>query len=116
MPLDPVMVAALPIDGLKIHPLYIMDYTPLGEMYKRGEFQPMPLDKYVKLAADIIEMMPPQMVIMRFTAEGHDDKLLAPEYCRPSWKNRVRQMVEEELLRRGTKQGSRNPFFHHYGV
>lgn len=110
------MVAALPIDGLKIHPLYVMDYTPLGEMYKRGEFQPMPLEKYVKLAADIIEMMPPQMVIMRFTAEGHDDKLLAPEYCRPSWKNRVRQMVEEELLRRETKQGSRNPFFHHYGV
>lgn len=108
------MVAALPIDGIKIHPLYIMEHTPLGEMYKRGEFEPLPLDRYVKIAADIIEMMPQNMIVMRFTAEGHEDKLLAPEYCKPSWKNRVRQMVEEELIRRGTQQGSKNPFFHHY--
>ncbi len=107
------MVAALPIDGLKIHPLYIMEHTKLGEMYKRGEFQPLPLEKYVKIAADIIEMMPPNMIIMRFTAEGHDDKLLAPEYCRPSWKNKVKQMVEQELLRRNSRQGSRCPFNRH---
>ena len=110
------LVAALPIDGLKIHPLYIMDRTVLGEMYKRGEFEPLPLERYVKIAADIIEMMPPQMVVMRFTAEGHDDKLLAPEYCRPSWKSKVKQMVEEELRRRGTFQGAKSPFFKHYSI
>jgi len=107
------LVAALPVDGLKIHPLYIMEHTKLGEMYKRGEFEPLPLEKYVKIAADIIEMMPPNMVIMRFTAEGHDDKLLAPEYCKPMWKLKVKNMVEEELLRRGTGQGAKNPFNRH---
>ncbi len=108
------MVSALPVDGIKIHPLYVMEHTPLGESYKRGEFEPLPLEKYVKIAADIIEMLPPNVVVMRFTAEGHEDKLLAPEYCKPSWKNKVRQMVEEELIKRGTRQGSKNPFFHHY--
>jgi radical SAM superfamily enzyme len=58
-------------------------------------------------------MMPPNMIIMRFTAEGQDDKLLAPEYCRPSWKNKVKQMVEQELLRRNSRQGSRCPFNRH---
>ncbi len=109
-------VFALPVDGLKIHPLYIMDHTKLGEEYKAGGFKPLPLEKFVKVAADIIEMAPPNVVIMRFTAEGHDDKLLAPEYCRPSWKNKVRKLVEEELLRRGTRQGVRSPFFRHYPV
>ncbi|NPB05632.1 MAG: TIGR01212 family radical SAM protein [Aquificae bacterium] len=108
------LIAALPVDGLKIHPLYVMDHTPLGEAYKRGEFKPLPLEKFVKVAADIIEMMPPRVVIMRFTAEGHEDKLLAPEYCRPSWKQKVKKLVEEELIRRGTRQGVKNPFFHHY--
>jgi radical SAM protein (TIGR01212 family) len=109
-------IFALPVDGLKIHPLYIMDHTKLGEEYKAGGFKPLPLEKFVKVAADIIEMAPPNVVIMRFTAEGHDDKLLAPEYCRPSWKNKVRKLVEEELLKRGTRQGVRNPFFRHYPV
>jgi len=107
-------IAALPVDGVKIHPLYVMDGTPLGEAYKRGEFKPLELERFVKAAADFIELMPPSAVIMRFSAEGHPDRLLAPDYCLPQRKTEVRRLVEEELRRRGTRQGFKSPFFRHY--
>ena len=96
--------------GLKIHPLYIMEGTDMAELYKRNKFSLLGLCEYVRVLCDILERIPKDVVIMRFTAEGWEDKLIAPKYCAPAYKNKIRQMLLEEFERRGTRQGSRIKF------
>jgi radical SAM protein (TIGR01212 family) len=101
------LIAPLAIDGIKIHPLYVMEGTELGEQYKNSKFNLLILDEYTGILADIIEILPKDMVVMRFTAEGGDKGLIAPEYCRPQYKYRIKEMLVEELKKRGTCQGSK---------
>jgi len=95
------------IDGIKIHPLYIMDGTQMGKEYRKEKFKLLSLEEYVKILADIIEIIPENVVIMRFTAEGDEKKLLAPDYCRPAYKPKIKQMLIDELDKRNSFQGKK---------
>jgi len=58
-------LAALPLQGIKIHSLLALEGTALGEMYKKGTVSMMSKEKYVALVADILEILPTKMVIQR---------------------------------------------------
>jgi hypothetical protein len=96
-------VAALPINGIKIHSLLALEGTVLGEMYKNGAIKIMSKDKYVSLVADILEILPTEMVIQRLTAEGYRDIFLAPDWAMN--KLDVLNSVNKELERRDSYQG-----------
>ena len=60
-------------------------------------------DTYVDLVCDALEIIPPEMVIMRLVAEGSQDEILAP-----SWsfeKERIMNKMGDELERRKSCQG-----------
>jgi radical SAM protein (TIGR01212 family) len=101
------LVASLKIFGIKIHPLYIMEGTDLGDEYNRHHFKLLAIDEYIQALADIAEILPPEMVMMRFTAEGDEKHLIAPNYCRQEYKERIKELFLEELQKRGTRQGSK---------
>ncbi len=105
------LISSLPIDGLKIHPLHIIRGTPLAEQYKRGELKALSLEEYAEYCADIIELIPPHVVVHRITGETDEDRLIAPEWCTFKYKNRVIQRVREELEKRGSYQGIKYPFY-----
>lgn len=96
-------LATLPINGLKIHSLLALEGTALGEMYKRGEAEMITKDKYVSLVCDILEIIPPQVVIQRLTADGYRDILLAPAWAMN--KLDVLNSINGELERRDSYQG-----------
>jgi hypothetical protein len=96
-------LAALPINGIKIHSLLALEGTALGEMYKKGEAKIIPKGKYVSLVADVLEVLPPNMVIQRLTADGYRDILLAPDWARN--KLDVLNSIDKELTRRDSYQG-----------
>lgn len=98
-------VAPLGLTAIKIHQLCIYKGTPMEEDYRAGRLQTMEEDTYVRLVADALEMLPPDMVIMRLVAEGSQDEIIAPSWAFK--KERVMQKIEAELNRRGSKQGSR---------
>ena len=100
------LLASLPIDGVKIHPLHVIRGTVMAKQYERGEFKTLTLEEYVSLCADVIEILPPSVVIHRVTGEVDESLLIAPDYCSPKMKNRVLEAVKEELTRRGSFQGS----------
>ncbi len=100
------LIASLPVDGVKIHPLHVIKGTVMAEQFKRGEFRLLTLEEYVKACADFIEVIPEDVVIHRVTGEVDESLLIAPDYCSPRMKNRVLSEIEEELRRRGTRQGS----------
>ena len=96
-------IASLPINGIKIHSLLALEGTALGEMYKKGTVSMMIKDKYVSLTADVLEILPPKMVIQRLTADGYRDIFLAPDWAMN--KLDVLNSINKELERRNTFQG-----------
>jgi len=96
-------VAALPINGIKIHSLLALEGTVLGEMYKNGTIKIMSKDNYVSLVADVLEVLPPEMVIQRLTADGYQNIFLAPDWAMN--KLDVLNSINKELERRDSYQG-----------
>jgi uncharacterized protein len=98
-------LAALPVAGVKIHLLLVLEGTPLADIYRRGEVRLPSLAEYASWTADFLERLRPEMVIQRLSADGYRDILIAPE-----WANRkleVLNAIEAELERRDTRQGHR---------
>lgn len=95
-------LAALPVKGLKIHSLLALDGTVLGEMYKKGKIEMMSKEKYASLVVDVLEGLPPEMVIQRLTADGYRDIFLAPDWAMN--KLEVLNCINKELERRDTYQ------------
>ena len=63
----------------------------------------MSKENYVALVTDILEILPPEMVIQRLTADGYRDIFLAPDWAMN--KLDVLNSINKELERRNTFQG-----------
>jgi radical SAM protein (TIGR01212 family) len=96
-------VASLPIQGIKIHLLLALEGTVLGTLYKAGKIEMMGMEDYVNTVCDILEILPPEMVIQRLTADGYRDIYLAPEWGKS--KLPVINAIDRELERRDSHQG-----------
>lgn len=100
-------VAQLALDGVKIHHLYLSPNTALEQQHRRTPLALLALPDYVALVCDVLERLPPRMVIERLMGE-----LDGPYVAAPRWgesKARITARIEAELLRRGTRQGSLYP-------
>ncbi len=80
-------VADCGVDGIKIHSLYVLDGTPLADMYRKGEYTPITRDYYVDAVGEILSRMPENIVIHRLTGDGEKDKILAPEWTKEKKRN-----------------------------
>lgn len=69
------------IDGIKLHPLYVVENTKLAKMYKNGDYAPISLETYADLILKSIQMIPDHVVIQRISSGAHDEMLLAPKWC-----------------------------------
>jgi radical SAM protein (TIGR01212 family) len=78
-------VLELGVEGLKLHPLHVVKGTQLANEWRRGEYQPLALDEYVELAADLIRQTPPDVTFHRVTATAAPEILLAPAWCGKKW-------------------------------
>ncbi|MDT8388759.1 MAG: TIGR01212 family radical SAM protein [Thiogranum sp.] len=96
-------VIALGVAGLKLHPLHVVKGTSLANEWRRGLYQPLQLDEYIDIAADLIEATPPEIVFHRLTATASENMLLAPDWCGQKWKTLNR--LTRELHRRQRRQG-----------
>ncbi|MFZ2087138.1 MAG: TIGR01212 family radical SAM protein [Desulfobaccales bacterium] len=97
-------LAGLPVQGLKIHLLYVVRGSALEELYLAGQYRPLEEMEYIQAVADFLELLPPHLVIHRLTGDPHPEELVAPAWCRD--KSRVLAGIREELARRGSRQGS----------
>lgn len=96
-------VGDLGLDGIKLHLLHVLRGTPLGVLYQREPFALLTQAEYVTLVADILEILPPEMVIQRLTGDGPPDDLIAPLWSRKKWE--VLNAIDAELTKRNTWQG-----------
>ena len=96
-------LAGLPIAGVKIHALLVLEGTALARDWQRGAVPLPDLPTYAGWVADFLELLPPGIFIERLTADGYRDVLLAPEWS--SNKLAVLNAIERELVRRDSRQG-----------
>ncbi|HBW38210.1 TIGR01212 family radical SAM protein [Desulfosporosinus sp. BICA1-9] len=99
------VVAKLPLEGIKIHLLHVLRGTPLATIFQDEPFDLMSKEEYVALVADILEILPPEMVIHRLTGDGPPDDLIGPLWSRKKWE--VLNAIDAELERRDSWQGKR---------
>jgi uncharacterized protein len=100
-------LARLPVDGVKVHLLYVVRGTPMEAMYHSGDYRCLTQEEYVAAVCDILERLPERMVIQRLTGDPHRDEWVAPQWAFE--KNRTLQLIQQELVRRGSRQGLRAP-------
>jgi len=91
------------VEGLKLHPLHVVKGTQLANQWRRSEYAPLAMEDYISIAADLIELTPPEVIYHRVTGTAAETILLAPEWC--AWKWRVINLVTRELQQRNVRQG-----------
>ncbi|MDD2605904.1 MAG: hypothetical protein PHF66_13940, partial [Desulfobacteraceae bacterium] len=100
---DGQAVAALGLDGIKIHLLYVVRGTRLARLHQQGEYRCLTQSDYADRVCDVLERLPPQMVIQRLTGDPHPEELVAPD-----WALRKRDtlaLIHRRLEERETFQG-----------
>ncbi|QDT11864.1 coproporphyrinogen III oxidase [Planctomycetes bacterium K23_9] len=97
-------IGRLGFDAIKLHNLYAVHGTPLGEQVLAGEVQMMERDVYVQTVVDFLERIPPETIVERISGDAPPDFLIEPKWCLE--KSKLRLAIEGEFRRRGSRQGS----------
>jgi radical SAM protein (TIGR01212 family) len=96
-------ISDLPIEGVKIHLMYVVKETQLAELYQEGAFRCLDQEEYVELVVDFLELLPPSMVIQRLTSDPIRSELVAPSWAKD--KSVTLGLIREALQRRNAWQG-----------
>ena len=65
-----VHLAALAVEGVKLHHLYVEKGTELARLFEEGAFTPLTLEAYVTRAVSFLRRLPPRVVILRTAGRG----------------------------------------------
>jgi radical SAM protein (TIGR01212 family) len=98
-------VAAMGIDGIKVHLLYVIKGTRMEKLYLEGRYRCLGQEEYTDLVCDFLELLPPDMVIQRLTGDPHPAELVAPEWSLR--KNETISLIKKALANRDSWQGKR---------
>lgn len=90
-------------DGIKLQLLHVLKNTKLEEIYNSGVFRTLSEEEYVSLVADIIGILPENIVIHRLTGDGDKKILISPIWsCN---KRRVLNLINHKLKEKNIVQG-----------
>ena len=98
------LLARSGVSGVKVHQLMVLERTQMATQWRRGELEVLDAETYLQWLADFVERLAPEQVLHRLTADSPKEKRLAPHW--QVHKSQVRVMLAEELLARGSRQGS----------
>jgi radical SAM superfamily enzyme len=93
----------MPVDGVKLHLLYVIKGTPLAALHAAGDYQCLEQEAYADLVCDVIERLPHDVVIQRLTGDPHKHELVAPEWALE--KVQTLELIQKRLEERDTWQG-----------
>ena len=100
-------LAALPISGIKIHNLHIMENTELATQYANQKFPLLSHWEYAEALIEFLQRIPAAVPIMRLSTDTPKDQLVAPH-----WELEKGQFIDYLTLQmtcREISQGSLEP-------
>ena len=98
-------IAALDIDGIKIHVLCVLKNTKLENLYNKGKIKVLDEDKYVELVCKFLELLPKNMVIQRLAGNGFKNDLIAPRWLGAKFD--TLNKIDKWLADKNTCQGAK---------
>lgn len=101
--LDTARLVGATADGVKLQLMHVLRGTRLYEMYERGDYEPLSLERYTELLCAVIEHLPKRIVIHRITGDGDKKLLAAPLYSAD--KKRTLNYINSEFSKRNIVQG-----------
>ncbi|SON50602.1 TIGR01212 family radical SAM protein [Vibrio tapetis] len=72
-------------DGIKLHPLHIVEGSTMAKAWRAGKIEELALDHYIDIATDLIRHTPRDIVFHRVTATARRPTLLAPLWGEQRW-------------------------------
>lgn len=98
-------IGSLPVQGVKIHLLYVTRGTALADLYHEKRFRCLDRREYADLVVDFLELLPPDMIIHRLTGDPVRSELEAPLWAMEKQVNL--KLIQTTLEERQTWQGKR---------
>lgn len=98
-------LSALPVQYLKIHQLQVVKGTQLAARYAERPFPVLGYDEYLRLVADFLERLSPDIVIQRLFAAAPEEILIAPVWERT--RSEFLRDLDAYMEERGSFQGKR---------
>lgn len=97
------VLSALGVEQVKCHSLYILKDTVLGELYERGEIEPLPKDEFIRRTIAFLENLSPEIVVQRLIGRAPEERSL---FCswNTSWR-KIHDEIELKMRREGNYQG-----------
>ncbi len=93
----------LKIDEVKLHALYIVDGTVLGEMYKRGDIELISKEEYQERVIRFLEYLDENIVVQRIIGRAPEENSLFVNWNESWWK--IRDEIVYEMKKRNIRQG-----------
>ena len=97
-------IGRLGFDSIKLHNLYAVKGTSLGQQVIDGAIKMMDRDVYVQTVVDFLERIPPEVIVERISGDAPPNFLIEPKWCLE--KSALRILVDAEFRRRGSRQGT----------
>ncbi|MBZ4647377.1 MAG: uncharacterized protein PWR27_240 [Petroclostridium sp.] len=97
------IISSLGIKQVKLHSLYIVKGTVMGDMYQNGEFTIIPVEQYVDRVITFLEYLAPHIAIQRLIGRAPEGNTLFVNWNTSWWK--IRDRIEEEMEKRDSYQG-----------
>lgn len=98
------VLSVLKVDYVKIHSLYILKNTALGDAYERGEFTIISPEEYVDRITTFIQVVSSEMVFQRLAARAPEELTLFCNWGMSWWK--LKDMIDLALEEKNIYQGA----------
>lgn len=97
------IISSLKFRQVKLHALYIVKNTVMGELYSRESLNMITREEYVDRVITFLEYLDPSIVIQRFIGRAPEENTLFVNWNTSWWK--IKDMVDEKMELQDSRQG-----------
>ncbi len=97
------ILSALRVQQVKLHALYIMADTVMGDLYRKGVINMLSLKEYQERVIIFLEYLDPAIVVQRLVGRAPEENALFVNWNQSWWK--IRDEIHEIMEREGRYQG-----------
>lgn len=97
------ILSVLKLEQVKLHSLYIMENTVMGDLYKDGKITLLSKDDYVERVIKFLENLDKNIVVQRLIGRAPKENSLFVNWGMSWWK--IKEEIEEEMKKRESFQG-----------
>lgn len=108
------VMSALGVEEIKLHALYIVDGTILGQMYKEGQIDLISRDEYVERVIRFLEYLDSKVVVQRLIGRAPEENSLFVNWNESWWK--IRDSIVNNMIERNTYQGKKCNYLNAKGL